>query len=77
MTVIDKLRTPSQPPLLACPAPRRPTWIAQIFLTGAFRFYPQIHTILTVKEMAWAARAKLPGSAKNMGVCYILEILET
>jgi len=50
---------------------RRLTWIAQMFLTGAFKFYRQIHTILTVKEMAWAARAKLPGSAKNMGVCHI------
>jgi len=55
---------------------RRPTWTAEIFPTGVFRFYRQTHTILTVKEMAWAARVKLPGSAKNMGVCYILETLE-
>ena len=64
------------PTLLSASRLRRPTWIAQIFPTGAFRFYPQIHTILTVKEMAWAARANLPGSAKNTGVCYIFKALE-
>ena len=64
------------PTLLSASRLRRPTWIAPIFLTGVFKCYRQTLTTLTVKEMAWAARAKLPDSAKNMGVCYILETLE-
>jgi len=44
--------------LLFASRPRRPTWIAEIFLTGVFRCYHQTHTILTAREMAWAARAK-------------------
>jgi len=38
--------------------PRHLTWIAEIYLIGVFRFYHQTLMTLTVREMAWAVRAK-------------------